>query len=158
VIAEHLLFKVCCIPADLKNPVGQVIAVDRNPIYPIEGAILMGGVDFTAPSAPKRLVELLDGKKVDVVLSDMAPNATGIHEMDHENIVHLAYSALRFALQVSCVGGSVLLKIWDGRESSRLEQDISKFYRQVRFVKPTASRGDSAEKFLLARMFKGLKS
>jgi 23S rRNA (uridine2552-2'-O)-methyltransferase len=118
----------------------------------------MGCVDFTAPSTPKRLVELLDGKKVDVVLSDMAPNATGIHEMDHENIVHLAYSALRFAIQVSCVGGSALLKIWDGPESSRLEQDIAKFYRQVRFVKPTASHGDSAEKCLLARIFKGLKS
>jgi 23S rRNA (uridine2552-2'-O)-methyltransferase len=56
------------------------------------------------------------------------------------------------------VGGSVLLKIWDGRETSRLEQDIAKFYRQVKFVKPTASRGDSAEIFLLARMFKGIKS
>jgi len=142
----------------MKKPVGRVIAVDRNPIYPIEGAILMGGVDFTAPSAATKLVELLDGKKVDVVLSDMAPNATGIHGMDHENIVHLAYSALCFAVQVSCVDGSVLLKIWDGRESSRLEQDMAKFYRQVKFVKPAASRGDSAEKFLLARMFKGLKS
>lgn len=118
----------------------------------------MGSVDFTTPSAQTRLMELLNGKKVDVVLSDMAPSATGVHEMDHENIVHLAYSALRFALQVSCVGGSVLLKIWDGRESSRLEQDIAKFYKQVRSVKPPASRRDSAEKFLLARMFKGLKS
>lgn len=157
-IAEPLLFKAYCIPTDVKKPVGQVIAVDRNPIYPIEGAILMGGVDFTAPSAQTRLMELLDGKKVDIVLSDMAPNATGIHEMDHENIVHLAYSALQCALQISHVGGSVLLKIWDGRESSRLEQDIAKFYRQVRFVKPPSSRGDSAEKFLLARKFKGLKS
>jgi 23S rRNA (uridine2552-2'-O)-methyltransferase len=158
VIAGPLFFKACCIITDTKKPVGRVIAVDRNPIYPIEGAILMGGVDFTAPSAQARLLELLDGKKVDVVLSDMAPNATGVHAMDHENILHLAYSALRFALQVSCVGASVLLKIWDGRESSRLEKDIAKFYKQVRFAKPPASRGDSAETFLLARMFKGLKS
>jgi 23S rRNA (uridine2552-2'-O)-methyltransferase len=158
VIAGPLFFKTYSITTDMKKPVGKVIAVDRNPIYPIEGATLMGGVDFTAPSAQARLVELLGGKKVDIVLSDMAPNATGVHALDHENIVHLAYTALRFALQVSCVGGSVLLKIWDGRESSRLEQDIAKFYQQVRFVKPPASRGDSAENFLLARMFKGLKS
>jgi 23S rRNA (uridine2552-2'-O)-methyltransferase len=149
--------KVCCVPIDAKKPAGQVIAVDRNPIYPIEGAILMGGVDFTTASAQAKVMELLDGKKVNVVLSDMAPNATGVHEMDHDNIVHLAYTALRFALQVSCVGGSVLLKIWDGHESNRLEQDIAKFYRYVKTVKPPASRGDSAEKFILARMFKGLK-
>lgn len=137
---------------------GQVIAVDRNPIYPIEGAMLMGGIDFTTPSAHAKLQELLDGKKVNTVLSDMAPNASGIREMDHENIVHLAYSALRFAVQVSCVGGSVLLKVWDGRESARLEQDIARFYKQVKIVKPPASRADSAEKFLLARIFKGLKT
>jgi 23S rRNA (uridine2552-2'-O)-methyltransferase len=118
----------------------------------------MGGMDFTTPSAQAQLQELLDGKKVNVVLSDMAPNATGVREMDHENILHLAYSALRFAVQVSCVGGCVLLKIWDGRESSRLEQDIGRFYKQVKVVKPPASRADSAEKFLLARMFKGLKT
>jgi 23S rRNA (uridine2552-2'-O)-methyltransferase len=118
----------------------------------------MGGMDFTAASAQAKVLELLDGKKVNIVLSDMAPNATGIREMDHDNIVHLAYSALRFALQVSCVGGSLLLKIWDGRESNRLEQDIAKFYKHVKVVKPPASRGDSAEKFLLARMFKGLKT
>lgn len=118
----------------------------------------MGGTDFTAASTQAKVLELLNGKKVNIVLSDMAPNATGVHDMDHENIVHLAYSALRFALQVSCVGGSVLLKIWDGRESNRLEQDIAKFYQHVKVVKPPASRGDSAEKFLLARMFKGLKT
>ncbi|XP_023711249.1 rRNA methyltransferase 2, mitochondrial [Cryptotermes secundus] len=163
----HCAFLICSCPfawlqprneLDAKKPAGQVIAVDRNPIYPIEGAILMGGVDFTAASAQAKVLELLNGKKVNIVLSDMAPNATGVRDIDHENIVHLAYSALRFALQVSYVGGSVLLKIWDGRESNRLEQDIAKFYNHVRVVKPPASRGDSAEKFLLARMFKGLKT
>jgi 23S rRNA (uridine2552-2'-O)-methyltransferase len=138
--------------------VGQVIAVDRNPIYPIEGATLMGGMDFTTQSAQAKLQELLCGKKVNILLSDMAPNATGVHEMDHENIVHLAYTALRFAIQVSCVGGTVLLKIWDGHESSRLQEDIARFYQHVKVVKPPSSRGDSAEKFLLARMFKGLKT
>jgi 23S rRNA (uridine2552-2'-O)-methyltransferase len=118
----------------------------------------MGGMDLTAPSAQGKLLELLDGKKVNTVLSDMAPNATGVREMDHERIVYLAYSALRFAVQVSCVGGSVLLKIWDGRESIRLEHDISRFYNVVKVVKPPSSRGDSAEKFLLARKFKGLKT
>ncbi|KAJ4443252.1 rRNA methyltransferase 2, mitochondrial [Periplaneta americana] len=143
---------------DAKKSVGQVIAIDRLPIYPIEGAKVLGNADFTSLSTHAKLTEMLSGTRVNVVLSDMAPNATGIREMDHENIVHLAYTALRFAVQVSQVGACVLLKIWDGRDTSKLEKDLARFYEHVKTVKPPASRTDSAEKFLLGRKFKGLKT
>lgn len=93
----------------------------------------------------------------DAVLSDMAPLATGAKAMDHEAITNLAYSALRFSVMVSRPGASFLVKIWDGGLASNLQADISKFYEKVKVVKPEASRSDSAEMFLLARQFKGLK-
>lgn len=63
----------------------------------------------------------------------------------------------RFALQVSAVGGSVLIKVWDGNRTQTLQKDLEKFYSSVVYVKPKASRSDSSELFLLARNYKGLK-
>ncbi|PSN49184.1 rRNA methyltransferase 2 [Blattella germanica] len=143
---------------DSKKRVGQVIGIDLLPIYHIEGATILQNLDFTTDTAQQKVLELLNNRTVDVVLSDMAPNATGIREMDHENIIALAYSVLRFAVQVSSVGASLLIKIWAGRDTKKLENDLARFYENVKPVKPGASRGDSAEMFFLARKFKGLKT
>ncbi|KAJ9586963.1 hypothetical protein L9F63_019454, partial [Diploptera punctata] len=142
---------------DPRKPNGKVIAIDRLPLYPIDGAIIRGNMDFTMKDSQKKIMDLLQGRKVDVVLSDMAPNATGIREMDHEIIIQLAYSAFMFALQVSNIGASILVKIWDGRDRQRFESDVLKFYENIKAFKPQSSRSDSAEIFLLARKFKGLK-
>lgn len=143
---------------DPNLPTGQVLAIDRLPIYPITGATVLGNMDFTTAETQGRVREALGGRPVDLVVSDMAPNATGLLSMDHENIITLAYAALRFALHVSKDGGAVLLKIWDGVDAKKLENDLARFYDKVKIVKPASSRTDSAEKFLLARGFKGLKS
>lgn len=101
---------------------------------------------------------MLDGRKIDCVLSDMAPNATGVRNLDHENITTLCYTVLRFAAMMSTPGASLLMKIWDNGESGKLVEDISRFYKTVKFVKPKASRMESAENFILATGFYGLKS
>ncbi|XP_067006061.2 rRNA methyltransferase 2, mitochondrial [Anabrus simplex] len=139
------------------SPVGKVIGIDRLPIYPIAGAILLGNTDFTLPCSQVKLKEHIGEQGVNVVLSDMAPNASGVRSLDQENIIHLAYTAFRFSVQVLSKGGSFLVKVWDGGEVPTLEKDLAKFYSKVRSIKPPASRVNSAEKFILARGFKGLK-
>lgn len=114
-------------------------------------------MDFTTPEAQDRVTVALDGKRVDVVISDMAPSASGVRDLDNENIIQLCYAVLRFAVQISKVNASVLVKLWQCGEAKRLEEDISRFYKNVKFVKPNSSRSDSTEIFLLGREFKGLK-
>lgn len=138
--------------------VGKVIAIDRLPIHPIDGAIVLGNMDFTTDEAQKQLKELLDGKFIEVVLSDMAPNSTGVKDLDHEKIIQLAYAAFKFAIEVSCYEGTFLVKVWDGFLSPKLEADLARFYRQVKIVRPDATRDESSEKFILARGFKGLRT
>ncbi|KAG7210583.1 hypothetical protein KM043_012101 [Ampulex compressa] len=140
-----------------EGPVGTVVGIDRLPVYPVEGATILSNMDFLTSEAQDAVHELLKGQKADVVLSDMAPNACGVKAIDHVNIIKLAYCALKFALKVTRVDGIFLTKVWDGDMSLQLEQDLLKFYEIVRNVRPQATRDDSAEKFLLAKGFKGVK-
>ncbi|BES98421.1 Cell division protein ftsj [Nesidiocoris tenuis] len=135
------------------KPRGFVVALDRLNIFPIDGAALVT-CDFTRPDAEKRLVDLLNGRPVDVVLSDMAPNATGVKSMDHDRIVALALKAFKFGLQISAEGATVLMKLWEGRSCKAVETELSKFYDVVRWIKPKSSRSDSTETFILGRGFK----
>ncbi|XP_043282499.1 rRNA methyltransferase 2, mitochondrial [Venturia canescens] len=136
---------------------GRVIAIDRLPICSIEGATVIGNTDFTEEKAQERLLGALEGKLADIVMSDMAPNATGVREMDHENIMKLAYAALKFALGITRTEGNFIAKVWDGDLANQLEKDLSCFYKSVKVVRPGATRSESAEKFMLARGFRGLK-
>lgn len=93
---------------------------------------------------------------MNAVLSDMAPNASGIKVLDHENIFDLCHFVLQFAVQVSSVNSSLLMKFWENSHYLKiLEKELLKSYESVKYVKPNASRSDSAEKFVLARGFKG---
>ncbi|XP_071570370.1 rRNA methyltransferase 2, mitochondrial [Temnothorax nylanderi] len=141
-----------------EDPVGRVYAVDRLPFYPVEGATILGNMDFTSAKTQEALSEMLRGDKADVVLSDMAPNASGVREMDHDNIMLLAYAVLRFAVQFSKAQGTLVVKVWDGGKAQQFEENLSKFYSSVKVIRPDATRDESSEKFFLARGFKGLKT
>ncbi|CAH1713578.1 rRNA methyltransferase 2, mitochondrial [Aphis gossypii] len=138
-------------------PTGLLIGIDLQQMYPIKGVTLLGNSDFTSPKTWQKIKELLNGRPIDVVLSDMAPNASGVKHLDHDLIIKLAYSVIKFAVLNSNVGATCLIKILDGNQNSEIENTLLKFYSNVKFVKPEASRSDSAEKYLLARGFKGLK-
>ncbi|KAJ8929569.1 hypothetical protein NQ314_017733 [Rhamnusium bicolor] len=140
-----------------KLPRGTVLALDKQQIYPIKGATIFGNMDFTVPESQKKLFDYLNGEKVHVVISDMAPNATGVRDLDTENIIKLCYAALRFALQISRNNASLLVKLWQCGELKILENDMARYYSNVKVVKPNSSRSDSTEIFLLGRNFKGLK-
>uniref|UniRef100_A0A6M2DK82 rRNA methyltransferase 2, mitochondrial n=1 Tax=Xenopsylla cheopis TaxID=163159 RepID=A0A6M2DK82_XENCH len=145
-----------CNPKKLKDSKSLVIGIDKLQMHPIQGAELLGNLDFTKSESQEKIKQILNGRLVNVVLSDMAPNASGVREMDHDNIISLCYSVLKFALDISCKNATLLVKVWDGGRTIKLEQDIARFYNTVKSVKPASSRSDSSEKFLLARGFKGI--
>ena len=132
-----------------------VVSIDRNPFQPVTGAVTIPNTDFTSLHAQGKILSALEGRKADLVCSDMAPNASGIKSLDHESIIQLSLTALQFALQVLQRNGTFLTKIWDGKGREQLTEFLDKFFSQVNQFKPGSSREDSSEVFLLARRFKG---
>ena len=88
-----------------------VVSIDCNPFPPVPGAITIANTDFTSTLAQGKILSALDGRKADLVCSDMAPNASGIKSVDHESIIQLSLTALQFALQVLQRNGTFLTKI-----------------------------------------------
>ena len=111
-------------------------------------------LDFLDATAPDRLKEMLGGK-ADVVLSDMAANATGHRQTDHLRIMALAEAAAHFAREVLDKGGAFLCKVLQGGTETTLLAELKRDFETVKHVKPPASRTDSAELYLLARGFRG---
>lgn len=137
------------------NPkAGLCIAVDRSAIEPVDGAICIGNADFTSPFTQGKILTWLDGRRADCVLSDMAPNASGIKDFSHTEIVNLVRKLMPFTFQVLKPGGVLLFKLWDGEETINLVASLKREFGSVRYVKPQASRGDSAEVFILCREYK----
>ena len=95
------------------------------------------------------------GGKADVVLSDMAANATGHRKTDHLRIMALAEAAAHFAREVLAGGGSFLCKVLQGGTEADLLSELKRDFASVKHVKPPASRTNSAELYLLARGFRG---
>ncbi|GFN86270.1 ribosomal RNA large subunit methyltransferase e [Plakobranchus ocellatus] len=154
-VAAH---KVNANGEDETKPRGTVIGIDLQSMVPIEGVHLLPHCDFTTESTQMKVKDLLHGKKADVLLSDMAPSATGIKSHNHEAIVGLCFSVLRFSLSVLNNGGTIVCKLWSGGDQPRLERAMKIICDSVRVVKPDASRDDSAEIFMLGRGFKGSRN
>ena len=99
----------------------------------------------------------MGGRRPDLVMSDMAPNACGSHSADHDAIVNLAYSALRFCLTNSAPGAEFLCKMWSGGKNEAFKSDLERFFGKVQVLKPKSSRTESSEFFYLATGFKGVE-
>ena len=134
------------------GPTGRVVALDVLEMKPIAGVEFLQ-LDFLDEGAPAKLKALLGGK-ADVVLSDMAANATGHRQTDHLRIMALAEAAALFAREVLAPGGSFLCKVLQGGTESGLLAELKRDFETVKHVKPPASRSDSAELYLLARGFR----
>jgi 23S rRNA (uridine2552-2'-O)-methyltransferase len=132
---------------------GRVIALDILDMKPISGVEFLK-LDFLNDDAPLRLKEMLGGR-ADVVLSDMAANATGHRQTDHLRIMALAEAAADFARDVLAQGGVFLCKVLQGGTEAALLAELKRDFATVKHVKPPASRSDSAELYLLARGFRG---
>ena len=132
---------------------GRVIGIDLLDIEPLPGVDFIQ-LDFLDPAAPDKLKEMLGGP-ADVVLSDMAANATGHRRTDHIKIVALVEAAAEFAREVLAPGGTFLAKVIQGGTEGTLLTMLKRDFTTVKHVKPLASRADSAELYLLATGFRG---
>jgi 23S rRNA (uridine2552-2'-O)-methyltransferase len=141
------------IAARRAGPTGCVVALDILEMKPIAGVDFMR-LDFLDETAPARLKEMLGGS-ADVVLSDMAANATGHRQTDHLRIMALAEAAAFFAREVLAPGGAFLCKVLQGGTEAALLAELKRDFATVKHVKPPASRTDSAELYLLAKGFRG---
>lgn len=135
---------------------GKVVGIDLLPIDPLAGATF-AVIDFLGEDAPQRLKDMLGGK-ADVVLSDMAANATGHKKTDHIRIVALAELAIDFACEVLEEGGVFLAKVFQGGTEGELLRRLKTEFETVHHVKPNASRAGSAELYVLALGFRGMAS
>jgi len=131
---------------------GRVIAIDRLGMSPVAG-VEFARLDFLDAGAPDAIRSLLAGA-ADVVLSDMAENATGHRRTDHLKIVALAEAAADFAREVLAPGGAFLCKVLQGGAETTLLAALKRDFAAVRHLKPTASRSESAELYLLATGFR----
>ena len=127
---------------------GRVVALDILPMDPVSGVEFIQG-DFREPE-PLDQLEALMGERVDLVLSDMAPNISGIAAADQARSMHLAELALEFARQRLASEGVFVVKLFQGEGFDGFVRDVRKIFRHVRLRKPTASRKQSREIYLVA--------
>src|SRR5258706_674952 len=133
---------------------GRIVALDLLPIEPVSGVVVLLG-DFRELEIEQALVAALAGAPVDVVLSDMAPNLSGIASADAARNADLAELAVEFSARHLRPNGVLLLKAFHGSGFSQLVEEMKTRFVKVATLKPKASRAESAETFLLAR---GLKT
>jgi 23S rRNA (uridine2552-2'-O)-methyltransferase len=134
---------------------GRVAAIDVLDMEPVAGVDFLR-LDFLDPAAPERIRELLNGP-ADVVLSDMAANATGHRRTDHLKIMALVEAAVDFAAEVLAPKGAFLAKVLQGGTQTELLARLKRDFAVVKHVKPSASRADSAELYVLATGFRGAR-
>jgi 23S rRNA (uridine2552-2'-O)-methyltransferase len=132
---------------------GRIVAIDVLDVAAIPGVDFVQ-LDFLDPDGPARLKAMLGGG-ADVVLSDMAENATGHKRTDHLKIMALVEAAAEFARDVLRPGGTFLAKVLQGGTEGALLAALKRDFASVKHVKPAASRADSAELYLLASGFRG---
>jgi 23S rRNA (uridine2552-2'-O)-methyltransferase len=138
--------------AKLVGNTGRVVAVDLLPMEPLERVEFLLG-DFTTPETLAALRALLGDVRVDLVMSDMAPNISGNRAIDQPRTIALLDEALLFAEEVLRPGGDLLLKAFQGEGVDVLTRDLRQRFAVVRSIKPKASRPESREIYLLARDF-----
>lgn len=131
----------------------RIVALDILPMDAIAGVQFIQG-DFREQDVLARLMAALGEIKVDLILSDMAPNMSGTDIIDQPRVIYLAELALEFARQVLRPDGDLLIKMFQGNGTEALLKGIKALFKKVSFRKPRASRSRSAEIYLLARGYK----
>lgn len=129
---------------------GCVIGIDILDVEPINGVQLIQG-DFTTEEALQDLMGALEGRPVDLVISDMAPNLSGMKDIDQPRAMHLVELAVEFARSTLKNGGGFLAKCFEGEGINQVRQEIGSNFNQLSNMKPKASRGKSREIYLLGR-------
>ena len=139
---------------DLVGDKGQVFALDILPMDSIPGVAFLQG-DFTEQATLDALLTMLDGRPVDIVISDMAPNMSGKRSVDQPRSMYLVELALDCAQQILRPGGTFLAKIFHGEGAEAFAKVLKTQFKTVKYRKPKSSRARSREVYLLGQEFIG---
>jgi 23S rRNA (uridine2552-2'-O)-methyltransferase len=137
----------------LQQGKGRIVALDILPMDEIKGVEFIQG-DFSNEEVIKALDSMLGADRPQLVMSDMAPNTSGIADVDHDRSMHLVELALDFAQQTLAPQGDFLVKVFQGRHFQPFMQQLRAHFETVKVRKPPASRQRSSELYLLARGFR----
>ena len=129
---------------------GYIVGLDLLEMQPLDGVELIQG-DFRDDEVLQELMKALDGKRADLVMSDMAPNISGMQAVDQPRAMHLAELSLDLCREALAPGGSLLVKVFQGTGSQELLAQMRQAFDKVKVVKPKASRPRSREVYLLAQ-------
>ncbi len=133
---------------------GRVIASDILPMDSLAGVTFIEG-DFTEEDVFERIMAALGGKPIDLVISDMAPNMSGVNAVDQPRVIYLVELALAMAQQVLAPGGTFVAKLFHGEGFDQVFQDAKGSFGKVLTRKPKASRPRSREVYMVAKEFRG---
>lgn len=131
---------------------GKVFALDILPMAPIPGVEFIQG-DFTDPEVFENLLQLVDNRQVDLVISDIAPNISGVNVVDQPRAMYLAELAAEFAKNVLKQGGAFLVKVFQGAGFEEYLKATRQEFSKVQIRKPKSSRTRSKEVYILAKGF-----
>lgn len=127
----------------LVGPNGRVVGIDLKPVEPVAGAVILEGSIENAEMKSK-ISEILGGR-ADALLSDLAPNVSGVWDIDHARQISLTQTALQFASMVLQPGGSAIFKVFEGDMLNDLRAELRQNFGKVQLSKPSASRQESSE-------------
>jgi 23S rRNA (uridine2552-2'-O)-methyltransferase len=130
---------------------GKVVGIDIKPVEPVANATVIEG-SIEDPGTLEKIAGMLGGK-ADVVLSDLAPNVSGMWEIDHARQISLSTIALNFARQVLRPGGSAVFKVFEGDMLNEFKAELGKSFGRVLLSKPSASRQQSSELYIVCLDF-----
>lgn len=129
---------------------GTLVAMDILPMDPFEDVVFIQG-DFREQAVYDQLLEVLDGEQVDVVISDIAPNLSGVKSADQARAMHLAELVLDFSKQVLRPGGDMLVKVFQGEGMDQYRKDVQQAFAKLLTRKPDSSRSESREFYILGK-------
>ena len=141
------------VAARLVGPAGRVFALDILPMAPLPGVEVIQG-DFREQDVYDTLLTKLAGRPVDLVISDMAPNISGMRAVDQPRAMYLVELAVDFAKAVVRPGGALVAKVFQGAGFQELVRDLHRSHEKVVTRKPQASRARSRETYIVARGFR----
>ena len=131
---------------------GRVVGIDLKPVESIAGAAVLEG-SIEDPGMLTKIADIL-GVKADLVLSDLAPNVSGVWDIDHARQISLSTIALGFARQVLKTGGSAVFKVFEGDMLNEFRTELKNSFGRVLLSKPSASRQESSELYIVCLDFK----
>ncbi|EGG15702.1 rRNA methyltransferase [Cavenderia fasciculata] len=137
---------------DGSDPDVKIVAVDIQEMAPLKGVVQIRG-DITKLETALEITNQFDGKQADLVVSDGAPDVTGLHDIDFYGQSQLILAALNITTHILRPGGCFVAKMFKGNDMTLMYNQLRVFFRSVQFVKPKSSRNSSLEAFVLCQHY-----